>query len=483
MPAEIAPSSSAGQVLGVDPHRPWRRAKPRLDARPWPLYFIWFALGCQIGLLFLGRTPLRLPLRISTYGSSLLLLYMWKPRYTAHPALKLLKWVPIVLAVGLLHPDRNTIGAGVGQIFLYLSIYAPVAWVAGCRPSQKVFEKVILALWIFNSASAATGVLQVYFPGQFQGATSAIVAAQGNFQRGQANVVLADGSTIMRPFGLTDTPGGAATGGLYAIVLGAGIFLTSEKLWMRGLAGVGMLVGLFAIILSQVRVDLVMSLVCLIVLAVVLVRRGEWARIAGLGSVLGVVVVLGGMWAFAIGGKQTIDRFSTLTASNPTDVYSANRGFFLTELIHDDLPKYPFGAGLGRWGMMNFYFGNEDHTHDLWSEIMWTAWLFDGGVPLMVLYSGAFFMAIWVAWRLGVKRRDRLGLWAGVVFSYNAAALAGTFVFPLFVVQSGLEFWLINACLFSASLDAIPAVPGRRVQPPPPPPPRGLLPNYRAKST
>jgi hypothetical protein len=38
------------------------------------------------------------------------------------------------------------------------------------------------------------------------------------------------------------------------------------------------------------------------------------------------------------------------------------------------------------------------------------------------------------------------------VFALNIAALAGTFVFPLFAIQAGLEIWLINACLFAASL-------------------------------
>jgi hypothetical protein len=72
---------------------------------------------------------------------------------------------------------------------------------------------------------------------------------------------------------------------------------------------------------------------------------------------------------------------------------------------------------------------------------------------LLLLYCGTFFVAIWVAWKIAATRKDSIGLWSGVVFSYNIAALAGTFVFPLFMVQTGLEFWLINACLFSASLE------------------------------
>ena len=182
---------------------------------------------------------------------------------------------------------------------------------------------------------------------------------------------------------------------------------------------------------------------------VVLARRGDWKRVAGLGSVFALVIIVGGGWAFAVGGQQTLKRFSSLTESNPTDVYSANRGYFITELLHEDLPRYPFGAGLGRWGMMNFYFGHDDEEgHRLWVEIMWTAWTYDGGIPLLLMYSTAFFVAIWFSWKLAISRSDRVGLWSGVTFAYNCAALAGSFVFPLFIVQTGLEFWLINACSF-----------------------------------
>jgi hypothetical protein len=308
---------------------------------------------------------------------------------------------------------------------------------------------VLTALWMFNIGSAAMGVLQVYWPETFTGSISGIVSARGNFQMGSANVKLADGTIVLRPCGLTDTPGGAATGGLNSIVLGVGVLMTDRRLLLRIMAGLGMLIGLFAIILSQVRIDLIMSIVCSLVLMITLARRGDWKHVIGMGSVFAAVVIFGFAWAFAVGGKQTIDRFSTLTQNDPTDVYNANRGMFLTELINDDIPRYPFGAGGGRWGMMNFYFGNGE---EIWSEIIWTGWLFDGGIPLLVLYGSAFFLAIWVTWRIATTRRDNIGLWAGVITAYNVAALAGSFCFPLFVVQMGLEFWLINSVFFSASL-------------------------------
>jgi hypothetical protein len=415
---------------------------------PWPIYFTYFTLLCQLGLMFLGDTPLRLPLRIATYGASLVLLYCWPPKYPAHPALKLLKWVPIIMVIGILHPEHNTLLACAGQLALYIAVYAPLAWVAGCRPSWPTFERLVIVLWLFNFASAGAGVLQVYFPGEFRGATSGIIQSRSAFQSGEGQVVLADGTRILRPFGLTDTPGGAANGGLNAIILGTGIFLAKPRLFWRLAAISGMLVGLFAIFLSQVRVGLVMAGVCTLVMLVMLGRRRQWGQVVGISTVLGIVVMLGITWAFAVGGKQTIERFATLTSSDPTDVYSQNRGFFMQELVNTDIPRYPLGAGLGRWGMMNFYFGTD--TNHLYSEIMWTSWLYDGGLPLLILYAVAVGVALWVSWKLAALENRSLGLWASVIFSYNVAALAGTFVFPLFVVQGGLEFWLINACLYAA---------------------------------
>jgi hypothetical protein len=37
-----------------------------------------------------------------------------------------------------------------------------------------------------------------------------------------------------------------------------------------------------------------------------------------------------------------------------------------------------------------------------------------------------------------------------MVFAYDVGALAMTFNYPIFISQSGLEFWILNACLFGA---------------------------------
>ena len=79
-------------------------------------------------------------------------------------------------------------------------------------------------------------------------------------------------------------------------------------------------------------------------------------------------------------------RLQTLVADDPGKVYHSNRGHFLEDTIYNQLPEYPVGAGLARWGMMNRYFADKDDllTPPLWVEIQWTGWLYDGGIPLIL---------------------------------------------------------------------------------------------------
>ena len=62
----------------------------------------------------------------------------------------------------------------------------------------------------------------------------------------------------------------------------------------------------------------------------------------------------------------------------------------------------------------------------------------------------------------GSRRSGPLALGA-VVFAYDVGALAITFNYPLFIGQGGMEFWLLNAALFTAAGRSPPAPGGRRV--------------------
>ncbi len=420
---------------------------------PWPVRFILFDLACSASLVAFGDTPLRTPLRVAVYAASLALLVTRLPRHRTHPALRLAVWVPVLLAIGLLNPERSTLLAGAAQAALYVSVLAPLSWVAAGRPDFSVLRRVALLMWGFYVASAALGVVQVYNPGRFQGAMAEGVANDRNFRNGSAAVVLADGTVSQKPMGLSDAPGGAAAGGVFAIILGTGILLAERSRWLRAMAVGGMAVGLFCIFLSQIRTSLIVVGICSLVTLGVLAWRADWGRVAKLGTVLGTVAVAGSLWAFAVAGDQTVNRFATLLADSPGKVYQKNRGQFLTQMLTEDIWKYPFGAGLGRWGMINQYFGNR--ATSIWSEMMWTSWLYDGGIPLVLLNAATLGAMLWTAWRIATRRggMKEVAVWGAVILAFDVAAVAASLGNPIFSVQAGLEVWLLNALLFGASLD------------------------------
>jgi hypothetical protein len=111
--------------------------------------------------------------------------------------------------------------------------------------------------------------------------------------------------------------------------------------------------------------------------------------------------------------------------------------------------QYPFGAGQGRWGMMNYYFGTPDPA--IWSEIMWTSWLYDGGILLIIANIAALAIAMRIAWKIGTDiSTPHASVYGVMILAYNVAGLAATFVYPVFCRQDGMDLWLLNACAYAA---------------------------------
>jgi hypothetical protein len=162
-----------------------------------------------------------------------------------------------------------------------------------------------------------------------------------------------------------------------------------------------------------------------------------------------------------MGGDAITQRWSSLVEAEAGDVYYSNRGYFLEGSIGNLVPLYPLGAGLGRYGMANAYFG-DNSTSALWAEIQWTAWIFDGGIPVMVLYPLGLLVALFWALRLAFQRDDthEFWLWGTILFGYNVGALAITFSYPFFTSQTGMVFWLLNAALFAAYQQSRSKAPG-----------------------
>jgi hypothetical protein len=407
-------------------------------------------ISCQLALLVPALGAFRIVWRCASFGASVALLILVRGEGPPHPCQR---WAPVVLALvalGFLHPTTNTPMAAAAQWGLYFAVLAPLFWVPRLMVTPAILRRIVFLIWVFQSLSAGVGVLQMLYPGQFQPNLSSNITGH---TKDALTITLANGEKVLRPMGLTDMPGGAAAASLYAVLFGIRYFVKGQTLLLR-LAAVGSIgVGLFCIYLSQVRSILVMTGVCAACLIGLLALRGEWSRLTSLIAVLVVVVIGSFLWAVSVGGKSVTDRVSTLAEDRAENVYYTNRGIFVEYTINELMPQYPTGAGLGRWGMTHQYFGNDrdPQSQPIHVEIQLTAWLLDGGIPLIVAYAGMLLLACATAWRIARSRLPGdLPLEAAVILAYNIGAVAVTFNYPLFISQGGLEFWLLNAILFAA---------------------------------
>jgi len=383
-----------------------------------------------------------------------------------HPAARAAFFVMAILAVSMLNPGVNSATAAAAQFALYLAVLAPLFWISRIRIDLAEMRRVIMLLWGFQVISSVFGVLQVYFPERFQFAVSTVVQGNGAGYMAMEHFQNAYGEMVFRPMGLTDTPGGAAAAGFFAVLFAAAFFLLERRRWMQIVSAGAMLVGMVAIYLSQVRVMLVMEMVCILAFLTLMSWRAARVsnpvlghrignkRLAYLTGLMTLAAVGGFSWAVGVGGTAITDRVNSLTDENPGEVYQKNRGQFLIYTIDEVLPEYPLGAGPGRWGMMSYYFGDHGDTRNLglYAEIQWTGWLFDGGIALVLLYTFAIVLAFRVAYKVALNDRSAdLATLAALVFAYDVSALAATFDSCFFIGGAGLDFWMLNAMLFNAA--------------------------------
>lgn len=450
---------SAETPAGVDATAPWG---PKREPRSAPLVqtFVMVLLGCQVALLVPGIGPLRLLVRVAAFGFSLVLLAMVRGRGRRHPA-----FLPAVLTMGVLllalaSPDTVNMTAGAAQAALYLAVLGPVFWASRLAPDIRAVRQTVMILWVFHTASAALGVLQVYFPGQFQPQVSTIILSKGHGYLTSLMITTSTGQRVFRPMGLTDIPGGASVSGLYAVLFGTGFFLTRRTPWFMGAAAASMAAGFTCLYLSQVRSVLLMTGVALCVVVLVLAWRRDVPRLAMLGAAAAIVAMGGYSVAMAMAGPTVARRMASLTAARPGAVYYNERGRFFSDAFTKTLPEAPLGHGLGHWGMTATYFGGGEDPHATWVEIQWAGWIVDGGAPLVVLYCITLIVSLLAVWRVARGRAPPgapdLPFWGTIVLAHGIGAFALTFSFPLFVSQPGMEFWLLNALLLAAARPAAP---------------------------
>lgn len=413
----------------------------------WIFAYLAIQITCQVALLVPGIGFARIVARSLAFGVSLLFLLIVPGRpLTKHPVRAAVGTILVILSLSALNPEGGGPFAVLAHWAFHLSIVAPIFWVARVRVPEKGLEAVLVTLWAFSTASAVVGVLQAYFPGRFQPSAGLLGTEEGRKHFSTLLIRLASGEFIPRPTGLTDAPGGAAAGGFYAVLLAVGVALTRPFPFARLAAAVGAVAGMTCLYLCQIRAAVVMLGMSLLVVFGVFALAGRVSRSLVSAAAAAVLIVIAFVFAYTLGGDTVTNRLETLVAADASTVYYNARGRYLATTFTERLPEYPLGAGLARWGMINFYFANGERS--LWAEIQWTGWLYDGGLFLLLAYPIALVVVLRASIKLALQRStERLEIWAAVVTGYNLGTIALTFSYHAFMSTTGIEFWVLNAAL------------------------------------
>jgi hypothetical protein len=451
---QTAPSAEDRASEPADPPLDEENPRPRGFAE-------WFALGLTLlpALLFLpGSQAYRLPIRVGAYAISLYAFFLWwfhrgGHREGKHPAERYLVLALVVLALGLAHPLTANLQSGLAQIGLYFAILCPVYWARTYVTTRRQLVRIVLLLLVCNGINSIVGVLQVYNPERW------MPRELSNIYQGNTDILMAasylgpGGRLIVRPPGLFDTPGAVCSAGTIAALFGLILVLEPLAAWKRALALMMAIAGVSAIYLSHVRVSLVVTVGMMAAYVLMLSAQKQHKRVAGF-TALAVGLVLGGLsFATILGGESISERFSTLVAEDPRELYYKSRGQSVEYAFNNLIVEYPLGAGLARWGMMSFYFGGP-HDADVppvFAEVQPNAWLLDGGVFLLLFYG----LALTVTATHDVKLVRSLAsrddqLWASAVIAANFGTLALVFSFVPFGTAAGMQFWFLEGALHGA---------------------------------
>lgn len=430
-----------------------RVSRSPVGYHPWLTLFLFATFFFQLLLIPQSLFPYRTYFRIALFASSLLMLLLVPGRIRWLPLTYVASLITCLYCLQLFHPENNSPISSAASIALNFAILSPALWVSRLRLNASHLRCLLLMLWAFNALSSGLGILEVYLPGRFS-RESKIAAGKDGELADALKVTLADGTSIYRPMGFTDSPGGASVSGYVAVLIASGLLVTRCSFMLRVACLASIVCGMFCIYLCQVRSVLILTFICEAVMLFVLALRGKIYRAAGLLLVLPVLITVATFWAFAVGGDELSNRISTLTESKAGQVYYMNRGRFLEETVFGLLPEYPLGAGLGRWGMVHLYFGEKGKaaSQSIWAEIQPTAWLLDGGVPLVLCYYAGLLLCIGLSISAAIHQRDEIADLATPVAGLNVAMLATTFGSIPFIGQAGLTFWLINSALAAIAL-------------------------------
>ena len=428
-------------------------AVTRSGAGPWGFaeFFVISQTALPALLYLPGTQGIRLFIRFSAFAISLLALVWYfaqSDRPRPHPATSTVFAVLTLLGLMLAHPTTASLQGGVAHIMVYLAVLAPLFWAPAVVRSPEQFARLMGLLLICSGVNALVGVLQVYDPARWMPAELSRVITEGAIGLGPVTYVGPNGQVIIRPPGLFDTPGAVAGPGMFAALLGAVFGLSALPPWQRLGAFVLAGAGVAAIYLSQVRVSLVILVLMLTAYAVVLFLQRRPMKAAVFGGIGGGVIVLSFLVALTLGGESVMARVMSLFAEDPVSVYYRARGAQLDYTMGELLYEFPFGAGLGRWGMAAGYFATASSIPSIWAEIQVTGWIIDGGVPLAVLYVAALVVAARFDLRTALKTSiPKLAACGAVVFAANIGTVVMIISFTPFVTQIGIQYWFLAGAL------------------------------------
>ena len=171
----------------------------------------------------------------------------------------------------------------------------------------------------------------------------------------------------------------------------------------------------------------------------------------------GASIIVGAMtWVISTAGSGVWERFQTLFVADPGELYRTNRGMFVQEAFERIIWENPLGYGMGWWGMINGYFGRKDIISPIWVEVMWPAWIYDGGFPLVIGYVGGIVVALFDSLRIALtSKHQELAFWGAVIFASNLGIFATSFSFVTYLTPFGVQFWLQAAVLHAAERTAV----------------------------
>ena len=405
-------------------------------------------------LLIPGTQLLRLPARMSAFLLPLaILVYMVAIRNVAlprHPSQPWLVASVAYLSLMIAHPTTNSLVGGAAQVGLYICVMSPLFWAPSLVRSPEHLRRIMVLLLLTNGINAAVGVLQVYDPDTWMPAELSRIVTGSRYGLGVVSYIGADGQRIIRPPGLFDTPGAVAGPGMFAGLLGAVFAASRIRPLYRVVAAVFAVAGIMAIYLSQVRTSLVLLTIMLVVylLALLVQRRGRSA--VAFSTLLAVVVAGGLSAAVSLGGAAVLTRVTTLFEADPFELYYSSRGNQVAYAF-GDVADFPFGSGLGRWGMTALYFFDESNLDapSIWAEIQINGWLIDGGLILLCTYGLAILVNTMYEWRVTRHSADDWVRASGaVVLAANMGTALLCFTFTPFLTAQGVQYWFLAGALY-----------------------------------